>query len=270
MKHKTKYYTTGQFAKLCHTTKDTLFHYDSIGLLVPKIIKENGYRLYDHNQYYDYDLIKVLQEANMSLKEIKAFMVQRHLYIPILKEKNKELEKEKKRIDAMQYRIQQAISLNEFGITKPHGIVFEEYCDEEHLMTIHLPHRILEEEEVTYYISQHLQYCNENHLSEEIPTGSIIKKEYFSKNDYIEDYYYVRIMNPIDLKNYYLKESGNYVCIIHEGYYDTIYQSLDKLYQYIKEHEYDIKSDCFEFEINNYFQISHVNEYLILLSVRVS
>ena len=34
------YYTTGEFAKLCHTTKETLFHYDSIGLLKPKIVKE--------------------------------------------------------------------------------------------------------------------------------------------------------------------------------------------------------------------------------------
>ena len=27
------FFTTGQFAKLCSTTKETLFHYDSLGLL---------------------------------------------------------------------------------------------------------------------------------------------------------------------------------------------------------------------------------------------
>ncbi|AHZ14560.1 hypothetical protein V529_05340 [Bacillus velezensis SQR9] len=28
-----KYFTTGEFAKLCHVKKQTLFHYDEIGLL---------------------------------------------------------------------------------------------------------------------------------------------------------------------------------------------------------------------------------------------
>ena len=28
---RTVFFTTGQFAKLCRTTKETLFHYDSLG-----------------------------------------------------------------------------------------------------------------------------------------------------------------------------------------------------------------------------------------------
>ena len=39
-------FTTGEFAKLCNTTKETLFHYDKIGILKPKFIKRNGYRYY--------------------------------------------------------------------------------------------------------------------------------------------------------------------------------------------------------------------------------
>lgn len=34
-----KYFTTGEFAKLCHVKKQTLFHYDEIGLLSPEIKK---------------------------------------------------------------------------------------------------------------------------------------------------------------------------------------------------------------------------------------
>lgn len=32
-----KYFTTGEFSKLCHVKKQTLFHYDEIGLLSPEI-----------------------------------------------------------------------------------------------------------------------------------------------------------------------------------------------------------------------------------------
>ncbi|MCY8196596.1 MerR family DNA-binding transcriptional regulator, partial [Bacillus spizizenii] len=38
-----KYFTTGEFAKLCHVKKQTLFHYDDIGLFSPEIKNENGY-----------------------------------------------------------------------------------------------------------------------------------------------------------------------------------------------------------------------------------
>ena len=42
------------------------------------MIKDNGLSLLSIYQYFEFDLIKVLQEANMSLKEIKAFMIQRN------------------------------------------------------------------------------------------------------------------------------------------------------------------------------------------------
>ncbi|AEN88454.1 Multidrug-efflux transporter 2 regulator [Priestia megaterium WSH-002] len=34
-----KYFTTGEFANLCRIKKQTLFHYDEIGLLSPQIKK---------------------------------------------------------------------------------------------------------------------------------------------------------------------------------------------------------------------------------------
>ena len=44
-------YTTGQFAELCGVKKQTLFHYDDIGLLVPALVEDNGYRRYSYSQY---------------------------------------------------------------------------------------------------------------------------------------------------------------------------------------------------------------------------
>ena len=39
-----KLYTTGQFADMCGVKKQTLFHYDDIGILKPVLVEENGYR----------------------------------------------------------------------------------------------------------------------------------------------------------------------------------------------------------------------------------
>lgn len=41
-----KYFTTGEFARICNVPKHVLFHYDEIGLFKPSIVKENQYRYY--------------------------------------------------------------------------------------------------------------------------------------------------------------------------------------------------------------------------------
>ena len=68
------YYTTGEFAKLCGVKKQTLFHYDDIGLLEPALVKNNGYRYYSYAQYEDFLIIACLKEAGMSLKDIASYL----------------------------------------------------------------------------------------------------------------------------------------------------------------------------------------------------
>ena len=64
---------TGNFAKLCHVTKKTLYFYDEIGLLKPIRVAKNGYRFYDVMQCDKMATIKMLQELGASLDEIQSF-----------------------------------------------------------------------------------------------------------------------------------------------------------------------------------------------------
>lgn len=64
-------YTTGEFAKLCGVSKDTLFFYDQQGVLKPAITRQNGYRYYHATQLFLFNLITDLNESGVSLKEIK-------------------------------------------------------------------------------------------------------------------------------------------------------------------------------------------------------
>lgn len=45
-----EYMTTGEFASAMGVSKDTLFHYDDIGLFCPEKVSENGYRYYSRHQ----------------------------------------------------------------------------------------------------------------------------------------------------------------------------------------------------------------------------
>ena len=68
------YLTCGEFAKLCQVKKQTLFHYDDIGLLKPEIVGENGYRYYTYRQYETFAIIANLKEAGLSLAEIGEYL----------------------------------------------------------------------------------------------------------------------------------------------------------------------------------------------------
>ena len=57
------FFTTGEFSRLCNVKKDTLFHYDEIGILQPEIVRENGYRYYSINQFFLFDIITMLKKA---------------------------------------------------------------------------------------------------------------------------------------------------------------------------------------------------------------
>jgi len=66
-----KLFTVNEFALLSRTTRDTLIHYDKIGLLKPMARGENNYRRYSGGQLAVVNVIRTLQELGMSLEEIK-------------------------------------------------------------------------------------------------------------------------------------------------------------------------------------------------------
>ena len=65
-----KYFTTGEFAKLWGVKKQTLFHYDDIGIFQPAKRDSNGYRYYTYQQFEVFAVISVLKEMGLSLIHI--------------------------------------------------------------------------------------------------------------------------------------------------------------------------------------------------------
>ena len=73
-------YLTGKMASLHKVSKQTLIHYDKIGLFKPqKTSGENGYRYYSLEQFPQLDLILLLKKLGMTLAEIKKYQGQQSL-----------------------------------------------------------------------------------------------------------------------------------------------------------------------------------------------
>ena len=91
------YFKTAEFAALCGVRKDTLLHYDHIGLLKPQWVGENGYRYYAAQQLRTYDLIAALRRLGTPLAEIRDYLTRRspQALLALLEEKEAQLAEER-------------------------------------------------------------------------------------------------------------------------------------------------------------------------------
>lgn len=65
---------SGEFAEFCGTTKNTLIHYDQLGLLTPSSVGANGYRYYAYADAMRFVAISAFRDAGFSLKQIKRIL----------------------------------------------------------------------------------------------------------------------------------------------------------------------------------------------------
>lgn len=68
-------FSTGEFAKLCGVSKQTLLYYDRVGIFKPERILENGYRVYTYPQLETFHVIATLREMGTPIQEIKSYLM---------------------------------------------------------------------------------------------------------------------------------------------------------------------------------------------------
>ncbi|HIV65473.1 MAG TPA: MerR family transcriptional regulator [Candidatus Mailhella excrementigallinarum] len=128
MKMKT-FLKTGEFARLCRTTKETLFHYDREGILKPEHVSANGYRHYGIKQYFDFDLISLLRETGSTLEEIRNYREARDpcAYLRLLRERAGVLREEQARLARREAMLEKLVALTEEALAAEYDtLLFEE------------------------------------------------------------------------------------------------------------------------------------------------
>lgn len=124
-------YTSGQFARLCHTTKETLFHYDRLGLLRPQRKGENGYRYYDVRQFLQFDMITLFKDTGTPLKEMRALLAAAAEgdILPLLEEQAGRLAEERRRLAERESLVASLL----------HVVREARATEEDHLLLRHMP-----------------------------------------------------------------------------------------------------------------------------------
>lgn len=227
-----KFFSTGEFAKLCNIEKHVLFHYENIGIFKPAIVKENGYRYYSYYQYYTLQMILTLKKLDMPLKDIKVFLEKRNpqMFLELLKEKNDEIKKTIQYFQGLQDMILNFQRVTEEALSFEDKIILE-YLDE----TIIVCSDIIENtstQSFADFMHEYIIFCNNLGIQSQDFIGNMISVENIRNGNYLQlSYFYIQTKTDIPEKTV-KRKAGLYLCGYHKGDYNEIGNTYKRLLSY--------------------------------------
>ncbi|QUG41624.1 MerR family transcriptional regulator [Psychrobacillus sp. INOP01] len=266
-----KYFTTGEFAKLCNVKKQTLFHYDEIGLLSPEIKNEKGYRYYSYHQFDVFNVIELLKEVDMPLKEIKLFLKNKTPaeLIELLKGKTLEIQKKINNLNKIQKIIDTKIALTENALRLDFNQIRLEEQEEELLF---LSDSILDCSDRSFLksVSQFIDFLYKNELDIGYPIGAIVSKEKLLEEDYDNySYLYTKTEDNVESVSFYTKPKGLYVVAYHVGNDKNISKTYKKIMKFIDTHHIKLGSYSYEEYVLDEISVSGNDHYVTQIMIKV-
>ncbi len=273
-------FTTGQFAKICNTTKETIYHYTENGLLHAEKSNENGYFYYSAFEYFEFLLIKSLRECDCSIKEIKDYIFQ---YGPsksleLLKERQTILQNKIKRLEQTNTLISDIISSTEDALSSPRNIPSIIYCPATYFISSPLHERFslnTTVKRLSSHINNHFMHCMKYGVFNVYPLGSIISAEDFRNNGYIQTHFISEISqaqaDSIPCNTIFPK--GEYVVINHTGGYDnpnTLKNTTQHILAFLKKKQYEISGDGYAIDTIGHMASRSFDNFIIRLCFPVT
>lgn len=227
MERKKDWLTSGAFAALCGTTKETLRHYKDIGLLSPACQGDNGYFYYDVEQFYDFYAISIFRQTGTPLEEIRRCLRGQDTVqtLKLLREQRECLEVERRKLEHMDFVLSSALRNLEFGPGTdmvPQAAWFER----EHLLAI--PAEELEdlmtpaasEDEMLITVLERCQaLCGQYGIQTDFQLGAVHQPGEQGGPGPIS-HLYTRIKEKADFPYYMEKPAGNYLYVCCRGRWD--------------------------------------------------
>ncbi|WP_139652277.1 MerR family transcriptional regulator [Raoultibacter phocaeensis] len=267
--------SSGEFAQMCNVSRELLIHYDKIGLLKPKEVRENGYRYYSLKQLYLFDVIRFFLDTGMSMKEIKEYLDNRSTELFLENAQNciYEMEKQRDIIDARISMMEKMRYITQRALLFPKGKARLAYWDEIWFITTEVE-RERTQKAYAEAMSEHSDFCRSAAGVSKFPLGRIVD---IPDTDKPDEYFYTKLVTwiaPPENRRRFgerleKKARGNYAVILHQGGTSTIARSYEKLFHFIKKEGFEMLSPLYELDMNSYIMSDSSEDYLIHISVLV-
>lgn len=264
------YLSSGEFAELCGTTKETLRHYHNKGLLIPSKQESNGYFYYTINQTLVFELIQLLAHTGNSLQQIKDYLDSYSVenFSKLIKTAYKNLEIKKKEIEHMMRVIDNSVNFIQESKNSKIGEVFIENSPTEYFWTFDIEPVLFEELDILYRpIYNFRKYNKEKNFITEYFYSYFISDKDFLKNNYLIRTIAVKTDFPEN--STHTKPEGYYAVIYHKGEPCFIKNSLNKLNKFLSDNNLKICSLIYKNEIINNQITKDEDDYVTKISVQL-
>ena len=264
---KVSYYTTGEFAKICDTTKETLRHYNNIGIINPEKVERNGYKYYSYHQIFDFYAVTMLRHAGCSLEEIKVYLKKEtSSNLKQILEKQLEIVRmQRKSLEQREDILKQ--SIKRFDILTGHQInkIYIEYEEEEYFVITRVSD--LEwNESIVQASNEHFQFCKSHGLDMAYQYSYMIEHSKEEDINYIVNKISDLVKQKIPAERVQVKNKGMYLKYIHKGIYD-----MEKIHgdmrKYAIKHDILLGNIYYESEVSIYRE--GLEDYIIEVCVQI-
>lgn len=265
------YFTTGEFAKLCGVKKQTLFHYDDIGLFQPELKGENGYRYYAIQQTEVFAVIDLLKALNMPLAEIRTFLYDKNLNetVELLKQKEQEIAQKIEELQRMQQVSKTKRKLIETATHADFTAITLEQMPAEMLVVSEVM-TTADDRQVTELIQRFIVQFK--HEAEDVgyPISHFIEQQAFEDGRYFDNgRWYIRVKRKARMPMYE-KPEGQYLVAYHAGKYSTIEATFTRLKACIASKGYTIIGDIYEEYMLDGIIASETENYVTKIMVPIA
>ena len=261
-------FSISDFAEFTRTTRDTLLHYDRIGLLSPAVRGENNYRYYSSTQHAIVNVIRTFQQLGMSLEEISGLRDRRtpELANMVFEKQIEEIDKKieewvraRKLLLTLKKAIDSASDVDESAITikfmPAEAIILGEINDYSRGRNDH-------DALLTFYNDVSIKYPG---TDLNYPVWAMCSQDRIKQKDwsYPDRFYFY---NP---EGYDRRPAGLYAIGYKRGGYRPNDDLYERIVKYIDTHGYEICGDAYEeYPVNEICAIDD-NDYLIRVMITV-
>lgn len=265
-----EYMTTGEFAAAKGVSKDTLFHYDDIGLFCPEKVSENGYRLYSIYQLETFDTIRMLRDLGMPLKEIRDILDNRspECVMCVFAEREQQIDIQIEKLRSTK----QWLSRRREKIASAEKIDFSEVTMQEFPERYYLYGHVTDGSEKSLYrkTSELIAEFKNSGMRSDYDVAYIQYEDNVAKANFTEYDNTILLMDERPLKGkYQTLPGGKYIVAYHVGHWINIGQAYWRLLQYKEENH--LKTEKFYIErcVVDNFIAKKIDDYVNEVAVRI-
>ncbi|WP_107841323.1 MerR family transcriptional regulator [Metasolibacillus meyeri] len=266
-----KYFTTGEFAKICKVNKQTLIYYDQIGLLSPIFKDDKGYRYYSIAQYDLFSVIELLKTLGMSLKDIQNYLAEQspETFLALMRQQQEIVARKRKELELIESMIKVKIDSFELAANINFDkITIERYPETTFYLSSNIENAT--EEQFVTAVADFIDELDRSQLDTGYPIGGMTRREQVLAGNYTNySHLYMEQPSPREGHPYFKAIAGNCLVGYHIGTTETLSKTYERLFKIMEEQGYELGQYVYEEYIYDAIVKEREEEYVTKIMVEI-